>query len=51
MDGTYTYDTGGEGKVLSVNYPKTYSWNGTSIVQTTGPTYTYSFDVMMRPTA
>jgi len=49
MDGTYTYDTGGEGKVLSVNYPKTYSWNGTNIVTNTGNTYTYSFDAMMRP--
>jgi RHS repeat-associated protein len=50
LDGTYTYDTGGEGKVLSVNYPQTYSWNGTGVVQTAGNTYTYSFDSMMRPT-
>jgi hypothetical protein len=32
-----------------VNYPQTYSWNGTKIVQTTGPAYTYFFDAMMRP--
>src|ERR1039458_6745946 len=52
LDATYTYYPGGEGKVLSVNYPTTYSWNsGTSqLVPTTGPTYTYAFDSMMRPT-
>src|SRR5208282_598139 len=50
LDAAYTYDTGGEGKVLSVNYPATNSWNGTQLVKTNGPTYTYSFDSMMRPT-
>jgi RHS repeat-associated protein len=52
LDATYTYATGGEGKVLSVTYPTTYNWNsGTSqLVPTTGPTYTYGFDAMMRPT-
>jgi len=50
MDGTYTYDTGGEGKIASVNYPTTYSFNGTTLVPNTGPTYTYSFDAMYRPT-
>ena len=50
MDGTYTYDTGGEGKVLSVNYPTTTSFNGTNTVLNPGDTYTYSFDAMIRPT-
>ena len=50
LDGFYTYDTGGEGKVASVNYPYTYSFNGTNQVQNPGNTYTYSFDAMMRPT-
>ncbi len=50
MDTAYTYDTGGEGKVLSVNYPSTYSWNGTQLVPASGPAYTYSFDAMYRPT-
>jgi RHS repeat-associated protein len=50
LDAAYTYDTGGEGKVLSVNYPATNSWNGTQLVKTNGPTYTYSFDAMYRPT-
>jgi YD repeat-containing protein len=49
LDGYYTYDTGGEGKVASVNYPYTYSFNGTNQVQNPGNTYTYSFDAMMRP--
>jgi RHS repeat-associated protein len=50
MDAAYTYDPGGEGKVLSVNYPATNSWNGTQLVKTNGPTYTYAFDSMYRPT-
>ena len=51
MDGTYTYDTGGEGKMTSVTYPTTYTWNADDhLVPTTGPTYTYSFDAMDRPT-
>ncbi len=50
MDTAYTYDTGGEGKVLSVNYPTTYSWNGSQLVPSSGPAYTYAFDAMYRPT-
>jgi RHS repeat-associated protein len=52
MDTLYTYDTGGEGKVLSVNYPETWAWSSQSntMVSTAGPTYTYSFDAMYRPT-
>ena len=50
MDTAYTYDTGGEGKILSVSYPETWAWNGTAWCQTAGPTYTYSFDAMYRPT-
>src|SRR5271163_4372867 len=38
-----------EGKTASVNYPTTYSWNGSSRVTATGPTYTYLFDPMDRP--
>jgi RHS repeat-associated protein len=48
MDAAYAYDT--EGKMTSVNYPTTYSWNGTSLVPSAGPAYTYSFDAMSRPT-
>ncbi len=48
LDGVYTYDN--EGKMTSVNYPTTYSWNGSQLVASTGPTYTYSFDAMDRPT-
>jgi RHS repeat-associated protein len=50
MDALYTYDTGGEGKVLSVSYPSTSAWNGSGLTQTAGPAYTYSFDAMYRPT-
>lgn len=39
-----------KGKMTSVNYPTTNSYNGTSFVPTAGPTYTYSFDAMRRPT-
>jgi YD repeat-containing protein len=48
LDAAYTYDI--EGKMTSVNYPKTWSWNGSQLVSAAGPTYTYSFDVMDRPT-
>ena len=48
LDGAYTYDT--EGKMTSVSYPSTLSYNGTQQVITTGPKYTYSFDAMDRPT-
>ena len=48
LDGAYTYDN--EGKMTSVNYPTTWSWNGTQVVSAAGPTYTYSFDPMSRPT-
>ncbi len=48
LDGVYTYDN--EGKMTSVNYPTTYSWNGSQLVASAGPTYTYSFDAMDRPT-
>ncbi len=37
LDAAYTYDSGGEGKIASVAYPSS------------GPTYTYSFDQMYRP--
>ena len=50
LDTAYTYDTGGEGKVLSVSYPSTSAWNGSGLTQTSGPAYTYSFDAMYRPT-
>jgi RHS repeat-associated protein len=51
MDTLYTYDTGGEGKVLSVSYPETWAWSNSedTLVSTAGPTYTYSFDAMYRP--
>ncbi len=48
LDAAYTYDI--EGRVTSVNYPTTYSWNGSQLVASGGPTYTYSFDAMDRPT-
>ncbi len=41
FDGAYTYDTGGEGKILSVQYPSTSAGSGSK--------YTYSFDSMYRP--
>jgi RHS repeat-associated protein len=40
FDAAYTYDTGGEGKILSVSYPSTTAG--------AGPKYTYSFDSMYR---
>src|ERR1039457_4422236 len=50
MDAAYTYNN--EGKMTSVNYPETWSWQGQNgpLVSTPGPTYTYSFDAMYRPT-
>jgi RHS repeat-associated protein len=48
MDATYAYDS--EGKMTSVVYPTTYAWNGSALVPTAGPTYTYSFDAMDRAT-
>jgi RHS repeat-associated protein len=38
--------------MTSVNYPETWSWQGQNgpLVSTPGPTYTYSFDAMYRPT-
>lgn len=48
MDAAYTYDS--EGKMTSVAYPTTYAWNGSALVPTSGPTYTYSFDAMDRAT-
>jgi RHS repeat-associated protein len=48
MDAIYAYDS--EGKNTSVAYPTTYAWNGTTLVPTAGPTYTYSFDAMDRAT-
>ena len=42
FDAAYTYDAGGEGKILSVAYPATSAG--------AGPKYTYSFDSMYRPT-
>jgi RHS repeat-associated protein len=50
LDAAYTYDS--EGKMTSVNYPETWSWQGQNgpLVSTPGPTYTYSFDAMDRPT-
>ena len=52
LDTAYTYDTGGEGKVLSVSYPETWAWSnsGSDLMSTAGPAYTYSFDAMYRPT-
>ena len=44
LDALYTYNN--EGKVTSVNYPTTWSSTGGS---TPGPTYTYAFDSMWRP--
>jgi hypothetical protein len=49
LDAAYTYDN--EGKMTSVNYPTTYSWNGSQLVPATGPTYTTSFDAMSRPSS
>ncbi len=48
LDAAYTYDV--EGKITSLNYPTTYAWNGSALVGTSGPTYTYSFDAMDRAT-
>jgi RHS repeat-associated protein len=50
LDAAYTYDL--EGKMTSVNYPETWSWQGQNgpLVSAPGPTYTYSFDTMDRPT-
>ncbi len=48
LDATYTYNN--EGQMTSVKYPHTASYNGMAIVYTDGPTYTYSFDAMHRPT-
>jgi RHS repeat-associated protein len=48
MDAHYTYDS--EGKITSVAYPTTYAWNGSALVPTAGPTYTYSVDAMDRAT-
>jgi RHS repeat-associated protein len=48
MDAAYTYDT--EGKMTSVNYPTTYPFVSPNLVPTPGPTYTYSYDSMSRPT-
>ena len=48
LDATYTYNN--EGQMTSVKYPPTASYNGMAIVYTDGPTYTYSFDAMHRPT-
>jgi RHS repeat-associated protein len=48
MDATYAYDS--EGKMTSMAYPTTYAWNGSALVPTAGPTYTYSFDAMDRAT-
>ena len=48
LDAAYSYDN--EGKMTSVNYPTTYSISGFFPVATAGPTYTYSFDAMSRPT-
>jgi RHS repeat-associated protein len=41
FDGAYTYDAGGEGKILSVQYPSTSAGSGSK--------YSYSFDSMYRP--
>jgi RHS repeat-associated protein len=50
LDAAYTYDI--EGKMTSVNYPETWAWSSqtNNLVSTNGPTYTYSFDAMDRPT-
>ena len=49
MDTAYTYNS--EGKMTSVTYPETWAWNSSDdLVSTAGPTYTYSFDAMYRPT-
>src|SRR5271170_1911535 len=49
LDAAYTYDV--EGKMTSVNYPSTFSYNQSGqLITTTGPKYTYSFDSMDRPT-
>jgi RHS repeat-associated protein len=47
LDALYVYDS--EGKNTSVTYPTTYTWNGSALVPTAGPVYTYSFDSMHRP--
>ena len=47
LDAHYAFDS--EGKNTSVTYPSTYAWNGSTLVATAGPTYTYSFDSMDRP--
>jgi RHS repeat-associated protein len=49
LDAANTYNN--EGKMTSVNYPSTFSYNsGGQLVTTPGSTYTYSFDAMYRPT-
>src|ERR1700719_4182811 len=50
LDAAYTYDS--EGKMTSVNYPETWSWQGQNgpLVSTPGPTYPYSFGALDRPT-
>ena len=50
FDAAYTYDTGGEGKILTVTYPTTYPTAGQtgSLNSVAGPKYTYSFDPMYR---
>jgi YD repeat-containing protein len=48
LDTAYTYDS--EAKVTSITYPTTYSYSGSQWTTTAGPTYTYSFDAMDRPT-
>jgi hypothetical protein len=47
LDAAYTYNN--EGKMTSVNYPTTWTYNSGGVAQSTpGPTYTYSFDSMYR---
>ena len=50
FDAAYTYDTGGEGKILTVTYPTTYptARQTGSLNSVAGPEYTYSFDPMYR---
>src|SRR5579884_2094059 len=46
LDAGYTYNN--EGGIASVSYPATYPY-GPSNGSSPGPSYTYSFDVMARP--
>jgi RHS repeat-associated protein len=49
LESTYTYDTGGEGKMTSVKYPSTQAFLNSVLTTFPGVKYTYTFDSMGRP--